>query len=172
LTLFAEHGYDGASMRSIAAAAGVDPALIRHFFGDKATLFAHTVAARTTIPARMAEALVGDEDTLGYRLTDGYLRTWQDPDTRPILMALVRSATTSEHAAQMLHETLLASLLDSQKDLVADTARLQRLALAASHLFGLAFARHIIKLAPMVAFEHDELVAAVAPTIQHYLTAQ
>ena len=72
----------------------------------------------------------------------------------------------------MLHETLLASLLDSQKDLVADTARLQRLALAASHLFGLAFARHIIKLAPMVAFEHDELVAAVAPTIQHYLTAQ
>ncbi|MCL2467507.1 MAG: TetR family transcriptional regulator [Micrococcales bacterium] len=165
LTLFAERGYDAASVRAIAESAGVDPALIRHFFGDKNTLFATVVADRTSIPARLGAALDGDPSTLGARVADAYLRLWEDPQTRPTLLALVRSATTSPHAADMLRD-LLAGRAPA---LAPDKA--QGTALAASHLFGIAFTRHIIKLPAITACDHDTLVAAVAPTIQHYLTA-
>lgn len=166
--LFAELGYDGASLRAIASAAGVDPALIRHFFGDKETLFATTVADRTTIPQRMATAFEGDPAGLGARITDGYLRMWEEPGTRAILHALVRSATTSEHAATMLLDILGARLRDQSP--ATDDERMQRIAIAASHLLGVAMARYIVKVPPITAMSHDDLVAHIAPTIQAYLT--
>jgi len=68
--LFGERGYDGASIRTIAAAAAVDPALIRHFFGDKQTLFATVVAGRTIIFERLAGSLQGDQASIGQRVAD------------------------------------------------------------------------------------------------------
>ena len=131
LALFAERGYDGASMRAIAAAAGVDPGLIRHFFGDKETLFATTVSDRTAIPERLAASLQGGPDDLGRRVTDAYLRLWDDPQIRPILLALVRSATTSPRAAEMLRDDLeaapparLSDVEAAQKDILAIARRM------------------------------------------------
>lgn len=167
LVLFAERGYDGASLRAIADAAGVDPALIRHYFTDKQSLFATTVADRTAIPQRLAAALEGDPAALGARFADAYLRVWEEPDTRAVLLALVRSATTSPRVADMLQQILGRQLSDRTGNAGPDGPL--RLALAASHLFGLAVARHIIKLAPIATLDHDALVATVAPTIQHYL---
>lgn len=170
LRLFAERGYEGASLRAIAAGAGVDPALIRHFFGDKETLFTTVVADRTSIPVRLAEAFAGDPATAGVRLTDAYLRLWEDEATQPLLLALVRSATTSQRAATMLQEMLGDRIgLTTSPGGPRDDG-LSRAAIAGSHLLGVAFARHVVKLAPMVAFTHDELVAEIAPTIQRYLS--
>ncbi|MCL2423496.1 MAG: TetR family transcriptional regulator [Micrococcales bacterium] len=159
-TLFAERGYDATSVRAVAESAGVDPGLIRHFFGDKSTLFATVVADRTSIPSRLASALDGDQNTLGARVADAYLRLWDDPQTRPTLLALVRSATTSPEAAAMLRDTLTSRAPVPHHGI----------ALAASHLFGIAFTRHIVALPAITALDHETLVAAVAPTIQHYLT--
>lgn len=175
LVLFAERGYDGASIRSIAAAAGVDPALIRHFFGDKDTLFATAVADRSTIPERLAGSFSGDPDSIGERVTDSYLQLWEDPKTRPILLALVRSATSSGRAADMLREILWSRARShdarlENDDPEPDDERVQRIALAAAHLFGVAVARHVIALPPITALDHDSLVAQIAPTIQRYLT--
>jgi AcrR family transcriptional regulator len=167
--LFSERGYDGASMRTIAAAAGVDPALIRHFFGDKDTLFATVVADRTVIYERVAAALPGDPSGIGQRLADTYLRLWEEAPTRPILMAVLRSATTSDRAAEMLQEALGRSVRAHTG--VRDSDYAQRLAFAGAQLFGLAVARHIIKVPSIVRLAHDELVVQVAPTIQRYLTA-
>ncbi len=168
--LFASEGYDGASVRSIAAAAGVDPALIRHFFDDKDTLFATVVADRTTIPQRIAEALQGDPDGIGERLTDTYLRLWEDPESRPVLMALVRSACTSEEKAALLQDTLGNRMQDRVGEAGITGDGLTRLGLAGTHLFGLATARHIMRFPPVATLDHHELVALVAPTIQRYLT--
>ncbi len=165
--LFAEHGYDGASMRAIAAAAGVDPALIRHFFGDKDTLFVSAVADRTTIPRRLAQAVGTDWSSAGRAVTDAYLRLWEEPDTRRILLALVRSATSSDRAAHMLREVLGARVLEQAG---VDPARIRNVALAAAHLFGVAVARHVIRVEVLVEPTHDQLVAQIAPTIQRYLT--
>jgi AcrR family transcriptional regulator len=166
--LFAERGYDRASIRTIAAAAGVDPALIRHFFGDKDTLFTAVVADRTIVFEQIAASLPGDPATLGHRVADTYLRLWEQPQTRPILMAIARSATTSDKAAKMLRDALARRIRADAR--YADGEQARRLALAGSHLFGLAVARHIVKVPAIAQLAHEDLVAQVAPTIQRYLT--
>ncbi|MDI2037047.1 TetR family transcriptional regulator [Paenarthrobacter nitroguajacolicus] len=169
--LFAELGYDGASIRAIATRAGVDPALIRHFFGDKETLFAHTVADRTAIPARMSAAFSdGDPAQRGIRVTDTYLRLWEDAETRPILHALIRSATTSERAAAMLREVLMARVLEGVAPGPFADGQLQLISLAASHLLGVAMARFVVRFPAIADRPHDDLVAEIAPTIQRYLS--
>jgi AcrR family transcriptional regulator len=167
--LFGERGYQGASMRTIAAAASVDPALIRHFFGDKDTLFATVVAHRTTIFQQLAASFPGDPADIGARVAHRYLQLWEQPQTRPILMAIARSATTSDRAARMLREALNTNVRSHTRE--PDNDQAQRLALAGSQLFGLAIARHIIKVPPITQLALDDLVAQVAPTIQRYLTA-
>lgn len=166
LALFAECGYDGASVRAIAADAGVDPALIRHFFGDKETLFASTITDRTEILEHLAGALNGDTERLGRRVTDAYLRLWEEPNTRLILLALVRSATTSPRAAEVLRE-----IMGARARLAAGPASEQRhrISLAAAHLFGVAFARYVIRLPALADIDHEVLVDEIAPTIQRYL---
>lgn len=166
-TRFADHGFDGASLRAIASAAGVDPALIRHFFGDKETLFITAMAARSQIPARLAEAAGTDGPDAGRTFADAYLRLWDDAEIRPVLLALARSALTSAPATRLLRETFVSRVLAQA---APDADRLPQVALAMSHLFGLAIARHIVGLPPIVELSHDELVDQVAPTIQRYLT--
>lgn len=168
--LFAEHGYEGASMRAIAARAGVDTGLIRYFFADKQTLFATTMADRTVIPQRVAAALAGPPDSLGVRVTDIYLRLWEEPETRPILLGLVRSAMTSEHGAELLIEVIAGRIRGEHAPPLAADPKVRGFALAASHLFGVAVARHVLRVPVLSEVPHDELVATVGPVIQAYLT--
>ncbi len=160
---FAERGYQGASVRAIADAAGVDPALIRHFYVNKSTLFA-TVVSDSVVPKRLLAAFEGDHEGLGARLADSYLELWEHEGTRAILLAVVRSATTSEQAA-----ALLAELMGAQIATLGTGTSELGFVLAASHLFGLSVARHVIKVPVVARAERATLVAAIAPTIQHYL---
>ncbi|GIG39156.1 TetR/AcrR family transcriptional regulator [Cellulomonas phragmiteti] len=167
LALFAERGYDGASLRAIAAAAGVDPGLIRHFFGDKEALFATAVADRMQVAHLLARAASADPTTAGRAMTEAYLGLWEGPDTGPIVRALVRSATTSESAARMMREMIGPRIHDATG---GDTALAGRIALAASNLLGVAMARYVIGVGPVVDLPRDELVDRLAPVVQHYLT--
>lgn len=166
--LFAEHGYDGASLRAIAARADVDPALIRHFFGDKERLFAETMADRTVIPERMAAALAGPRGSLGERVADAYLRLWEEEDTRPLLLGLVRSATSSVHGAESLLEVLIGRVQHGSVAPALGEEGVSGFALAASHLFGTAVARVLLKVPALAEPELEQLVARVAPVIQAY----
>jgi AcrR family transcriptional regulator len=167
--LFADRGYDGTSLRAIAGAAGVDPALIRHFYSDKEGLFAAVISSRSTVPDRIAAAFPGPPDELGARFTDAYLRLWEDPATQPILLALLRSATTSPHAAEVLAETLGSHIGQQSAHGLPDPSRMHRFALAAAHLFGVAFGRYVLRLPPLADISRADLVTELAPTIQHYL---
>ncbi len=169
LKLFAEHGFDGASLRTIAAEAGVDPALIRHFFGDKERLFVTAAVDRTTIPHQLLGALGGPEEQLGERVTRTYLGLWEDPESGPVLMALLRSAMTSERATQMLAEVLGGAAAALGTGEVLGTPEPRRVVLAASHLLGLAIARQVIRFPLLNDYPLDDLVADVAPTIQRCL---
>lgn len=168
--LFAEHGFEGASLRAIAHQAGVDAGLIRHFFGDKERLFISTVADRTEIPTRMAAALAGPVEGLGTRVTDAYLRLWEEEETKPILLALLRSAMTSERATELLIETLGGRMRETAALPALSQTTAPRFALASAHLFGVAVARNVLRLPVLVDLPHDELVGQLAPTIQRYLT--
>lgn len=168
--LFAAHGYEGVSVRAIAARAGVDSALIRHFFGDKQKLFATTVADRTVIPQRIAVAFLGPSESLGARVVDVYLGLWEDEETRPVLLSLVRSAMVSEHGIAPLLEVIGGRIQQTAPFPAGKDGRMRGFGLAATHLFGVAVARHILHLPMIVDMTHEELVAALAPEIQKYLT--
>lgn len=166
LRLFSERGYEGTSLRAIAASAGVDPALIRHFYGDKETLFATAVADRTSIPERVLAAVADEPASAGRAFSDTYLRLWEEPETGPILRALVRSATTSHRAADMLRETLSAR---GRQTPGLGPERIGSLALAGAHLLGVAVARYVVRAEPIAALSREQLVDQLAPTIQRYL---
>ena len=103
---FAAKGYDKASLRGIARDAGVDPALVHHYFDGKAALFAETMAVPVNPSELIERVLDGDRERLGWRLVDTFLTVWEPPERRDGLVALVRSSLTSEEAARMLREFL------------------------------------------------------------------
>ena len=103
---FAANGYDKASLRGIARDAGVDPALVHHYFDGKAALFAETMAVPVNPSELIERVLDGDRERLGWRLVDTFLTVWEPPERRDGLVALVRSSLTSEEAARMLREFL------------------------------------------------------------------
>jgi AcrR family transcriptional regulator len=169
-TEFADKGYDGATVRGIARAAGVDPALVHHYFGSKEQMFVAAMALPVDPAAALPDVLAGDPDGLGERFARLFLGMWSDPAFREPMLALLRSATTGEKGAMMLREFVGTALLGRvAASLTGDDVPL-RVAAAAAQLVGIALLRYVIELPPMVAATEDELVALVAPTLQRYLT--
>jgi AcrR family transcriptional regulator len=167
---FAIAGYDATSVRQVAADAGVDPALVRRFFGGKERLFTD-VASALIDPARAVAAVAdGPRETAGERLLRYFLSLLGDVQRPGPFLGLIRSAVTSEHAANLMRRFLAERVLgEIAATLHADRPDL-RAALVASQLVGLAVARYAVRLAPLTATDHDELARWVAPVIQHYLT--
>ena len=167
---FAGKGYHGASLRSIAAAAGVDTGLIRHFFGSKDDLFAATLYIPAEIIERVVAALAGGPDGLGERLVDTYLRLWEDPATAEPILAIARSAITSDKAADRLQALVGANLLHQALPHLASDNTEVRAALAGAHLMGIALGRYVLRAEPLTSLDRDTLIAMCAPAIQRYLT--
>jgi AcrR family transcriptional regulator len=168
---FAERGYDKASIRQIATSAGVDPALFHHYFGPKEKLFVATMELPVDPNDVLPQVLAGGIDGVGERLVRMFLTVWDSP-AGTVTAALLRSALSHEWSARMLREFLTAQILRrviNALDLDPKEAPL-RASLVASQMMGLAMARYIIKIEPLASQPRETLVAAVAPTIQGYLT--
>jgi AcrR family transcriptional regulator len=167
---FAERAYDGATIRSIATRAGVDAALVHHYFGTKEQLF--TAALEWPIdPDLLArDVATGSIAGLGERVTRAFLAVWADPRMRAPIVALVRSSMSHEVAAKLLRQfatrVLMAHVSSYLEDLPDREFRIQA---AMAHLVGVGILRYVVELEPIASVPEDELVALVAPTIQRYL---
>lgn len=171
-TRFARDGYAATTVRRIAAEAAVDPALVIRFFGSKAGLFAAVMSIPTSALARMADAFDGPEDALGERVTRAFLDVWEgDPQESEPLLAMLRSAVSTELAAVQLREFIQARLLEalSPKLRNAEGAAL-RAGLASAMLVGVIVGRRVVQVPTLVAEGRDAIVALVAPAIQAVLT--
>jgi AcrR family transcriptional regulator len=170
-TAFAERGFDGATIRAIATAAGVDPALVHHYFGNKDKLFLAAIEAPADPEELLPEVLQGGSDELGRNLLRVFLRVWDGP-ARPAGLALVRSAVGNEWTAKLLREFLVSQVLRRVVGTLDLSAAEQeaRGALVASQLIGLVMSRYVLELQPLASATADELVEAIAPTLQRYLT--
>ena len=168
---FAEVGYDRATIRAIALQAGVDPALVMHFFGSKQQLFLAAIEL-TVNPAEVVPALLeGGIDGLGERLARFYLGLWEDPRTRDGVAGFMRSAFTHEDAAALLRGFLGSELFGRLVPSIDGPDAALRVELAGSHLVGIAIARYVVKVEPLASARVETVVAAVGPTIQRYLSA-
>ncbi|MFT4263801.1 MAG: TetR family transcriptional regulator [Nocardioides sp.] len=159
---FAATGYDGTSVRRIAAVAGVDPSTVLHFFGTKERLFQEVVeeVAGTLRPVLTALS----EGAPGRELALRYLEIWDDEDSGPAIRALVRATLGSERAIELLRDTMLGTLLAAVPDSNHFGAQL-----ALSHLLGTAIARHLGRLPALAEADLEVIAAHVGPSIDRYL---
>jgi AcrR family transcriptional regulator len=169
---FATHGYEAASMRSIAREADVDPALVLHYYGSKQALFTTAMAW----PFETAEALVrvvpGPRGELGRRLAAYFLSIWDDPAKREPVMGLLRAATTSPHAAELLRATLGTQLMGPLAEHLAVPDAELRMSLCGTQLVGLGIARYIVGLEPLASLAPARVVELIGPVLQGYMTGE
>jgi AcrR family transcriptional regulator len=170
--LFAERGYQGATMRAIAADAGVDAALVVHFFGNKATLLSEAVEWPFSPEVEMPKLLVDGPHHAGRHLVALVVRTWDREGSRNPILTLVRAATTEPQAAEMLGEFLRRRLFAPLMERLGSDRPDLRANLAASQLVGLGLARHVLHVEPLASAKSADVVAWYAPTLQRYLTGK
>jgi AcrR family transcriptional regulator len=167
--LFAERGVQATSLRAIAREAGVNPALVHHYFGTKDQLFVAALNLPFNPAGAVADLLAaGPRSQFAERLVRFFLAAWRDPRTGQPLQAVLRSAVGTEQGA-LLVRNAVADVLLTRISAALGVPRL-RVAVAMSHLIGLVFGATIVQVEPLATASDDELVALVAPTIQRYLS--
>jgi AcrR family transcriptional regulator len=170
---FAAHGYEKATIRAIAREAGVDPALVHHFYGLKEEVFK---AAVSDALAPIAEAMAGvgrgaDPSTTAQRLARVLVRLWEREPTRSALVGAIRAAVTSETAAGLLRgivqEHAISAVAASSEQPDAEL----RANLIGATMVGIAIARHVLAVQPIASLDEQRLAALLAGTIGYYLSA-
>jgi AcrR family transcriptional regulator len=168
---FAEQGFDTVTVRQIAASAGVDPAMISHHFGSKAALFRAALDIPLDPATEIAAVLAGPATELAGRLLTRLLVVWESPAGAGSIAA-VRTALQRDDTAGMVRDLALSQVLTPLMTVMPgdEGERRWRASLVASQVVGLIVTRYVLRLEPMATAAHPEVVAAVAPTLQRYLT--
>ena len=167
---FGEQGYDGATMRGIAARAGVDSALVHHYFGTKADLFAQTIDAPMRPDLDIPALLEGPQDVLGERIVRYVLEAWERPETRKRGVVLLRSGIGNRLTTPLLSAFLQRELVGRVATRIDAPDAALRALLVASQIAGVLIARYVLQLPALASVSVDEIVAQVGPTVQRYLT--
>lgn len=166
---FGDHGYDGSTIRSIAARAGVDSALVHHYFGTKADLFAEAVGIPVRPDIDVPGIIAGPRDEVGARLIRYVLEAFEQPDIRRRGVLLIRTALGSRVTTPLLAGFLSRELIGRvARELGVPDAEL-RATLAASQIAGMVIGRYVVRLPAIAGASVDELVARIGPTVQRYL---
>lgn len=170
---FGERGYEAASMRAIARRAGVDPALVHHYFDDKQSLVAEVVEVPLRPDRLVRAALDGPIDQLGERLVRAVVTAWDSGAMRPAAVAALRSAIGQGPVARMLREFLRREIMHRIATRLGDDDDAElRAELAASQLVGVIMVRYVLEFEPVASLPVDDLVARVGPSVQWHLTGQ
>lgn len=167
---FAEYGYDAATMRGIARRAGVDSALLHHYFGSKSDLFGETVGVPMRPDLELPRILAGPRDDMGANIMHYLLTTLDDVAVRQRAVMLVRAGIGNKLTTPLFAGFLQREVLGKvAKALDVPDGEL-RASLVASQIAGMMVARYILKLPGIATAEVDELVDRIGPTLQRYLT--
>ena len=169
---FTDNGYDATSLRAVARRAGVDAALVHHYFADKADLFAATVDVPIRPDRLVAEILRGPRDAIGATIVRTIVTQLDNAPARDAFLALLRTALGHEFAARMLRQFMMREVLGRiALQLDAPDSEL-RASLAASQIVGLIIARYGLKLGALADATPDEVVARVGPVVQWHLLGE
>jgi AcrR family transcriptional regulator len=166
---FSELGYDRASIRSVAAEAGVDPALVVHYFGSKQRLFLAAIELPFEVGDLVERLETGPREQVGERVARFALEVLGNPDARARWTGMIRAAASDHDAAGLLREVLTQRIFEPlAKALGSEDAQL-RANLASSQMVGLVMARYIIAIEPLASADAETVASAIAPTLQRYL---
>lgn len=164
--IFAREGYERTTIRDIAAAASIDPAMVIRYFHSKDELFARIAEFDLRLPNPAGI----DPDRLGEALVTHFLNIWEGDQAVTGLAVMLRSAASNEFAAARLHEVFTGQVLPMLSSIGDPADAKDRAGLVASQLIGLAFGRYVVKLEPVVGLTRERIVRDIGATIQAYLT--
>ncbi len=159
---FGAAGFQAATIRAIAADAGVDPAMVMRYYGSKDKLF----AAAAEFDLRFPELTTTDRSRVGRSLVRHFLERWEGDEA---LVILLRSSATNAEAAQRMHEIFVTQLQPLVATLVPAGEAAERAGLIATQILGMALCRFVLRLSPVVEMTRDAIVEWLGPTIQRYL---
>ena len=163
---FSANGFERTTMRDIGARAGIDPSMIIRYFGSKEQLFARVAAPRLGLPA-LDPANPG---VIGESLVRHFLEQWEGEKAGGGLPVLLRSAASNEEAAQRLRDLFRSEVFPAIARLGTPQSAPTRAGLVASQLLGLAMARYVLRLPPVVGMEKEMIIRTIGATIQRYAT--
>jgi AcrR family transcriptional regulator len=167
--LFASGGLSGTSVRAVAARAGVDPALVHHYFGTKDDLFVAALALPIDPREVLAPVVAHGPDGAAERLLRVFLSVWDDPELQLPLLALARSLTDPS-GKELLRDGFLKVVIGPLGVALGIDEPERRMPVVASQILGLILMRYLLEVEPVASMPADELVGIYAPTIQRYLT--
>ncbi|MEJ1138904.1 TetR/AcrR family transcriptional regulator [Kribbella sp. CCNWLW197] len=167
---FAAKGFTATSIRAIAREAGVDAALVHHYFDSKDELFIESMALPVD-PRQVAARIVdGPRDELGRRIATVFLGVWESPDGQQRMKAIFRSVVSSDEVARIMREGITQMIIQPvSRTLDVPDAQL-RVTLAATQLIGIAMARYLVNLEPVASVDLATLIDRLGPVLQLHLT--
>ncbi|HVR31274.1 MAG TPA: TetR family transcriptional regulator [Acidimicrobiia bacterium] len=166
---FAENGYDRTTIRGVATAAGVDPALVHHYFGTKEELFTSSVSVPISLATALPNLISDDADRAGEAIARLFFSVWEEPKARAALLGQLRHAlATGKQPA--IAGFIAGAVLGRVAERMTGEDRELRAELIASHLLGVAILRYVVRLEPIASVEPEQIIALVAPRIQTYLS--
>jgi AcrR family transcriptional regulator len=167
--LFAANGYAGTSVRAVAAAAGVDPALVHHYFGSKDKLFLAALEVKLDPREGLAPVIAGGVEGAGERLLRVFVAVWDDEETRLPLLAIVRGIV-DPGGQQLMRDGFLHMVFGPVGVGLGLDQPERRMAHVGSQLIGLAVLRYLLEIEPLASMPPEQVVATYAPVVQGYLS--
>ena len=168
--VFADRGYDGTSLRGVAREAGVDPALVHHYFDGKAALFVAAMAL--PFDPRQVKEHAAEAEYSGARTIEGFLTMWDlaegtGSSFASCLSAMAASSNVADAMREFVNERVWSVLRRNEGETESLTRR--RTAMVSSQLMGLAFARYILRVPPMSTASPKQIARWVGPTLDRYV---
>ena len=170
--LFAQRGYQGATMRAIGAKAGVDASLVVHFFGNKVNLLTEAIDWPFDPEVEMPKLLADGKRNVGRRLAELAIRTWDEEGTRHPVFTLLRAGMTEPEAAEMLRNFMIRRLYAPLMERLGTDQPELRAGLAVSQIIGVGMGRYVLKFEGLATATSSEVIDWLAPVLQRYLTGK
>ena len=167
--MFAAGGMSGTSIRAVAARAGVDPALVHHYFGTKDDLFVAALALPVDPREMLSAVAAGGPDGAGERILRAFLSVWDDPQLQLPLLGMARGLLDPAGKELMRDGFIKVVIAPLGAALGIDDPQ-RRMPLVASQLVGLILLRYLLEVEPLASMAADDLVGIYGPTLQRYLT--
>ncbi|MEX0426994.1 TetR family transcriptional regulator [Nocardioides sp. DS6] len=175
-SLFAERGFAGTSVRAVASAAGVDVALVYHYFESKDGLSRAALELPIDPTALVAHIVAHGTDEAPRRLAETFLEVWDSPETGPAMVGFLRRVLADEKSSVLVRDFVSATLLRNAagqllSDVDPDEAR-ERMALVVSQMLGVVVLRKVLRVEPIASMPADRLAGALTATVARYLRGE
>lgn len=168
--LFSADGYDQTTIRAVAEQAGVDSALVMHYFSSKEGLFHAAIEWPVDMDDAAHRVFDGDPERMGERLVRVVCETWEDGTARHPLTVILRNSLQREEAARLASEFVEREMVGRLVARSPNSDAALRGSLVHTVIMGLVMTRYVIGVEPLASLPREEVVRLLGPTVQRYAT--